>query len=147
MNGVFSVPSSAPDYSSTLTLTIPSNSPTGSFTLTITGSGGGITRIANVILIVNPRRRKLKLQPKRKHSNRSDTDSCPRRRVRHVTAEQPTHNRRTRHPSNPVRRIRYERPRPTPCAATDRTPKPITAPNAEQRTPPGTSSAQTADKD
>lgn len=53
-NGVFSIPSSAPDYSSTLPLTIPTNSPTGSFTLTITGSGGGITRIANVVLIVNP---------------------------------------------------------------------------------------------
>jgi hypothetical protein len=51
---VFSVPSSLPDYYSTLTLTIPSNSPTGSFTLTITGSGGGLTRDANVILIVNP---------------------------------------------------------------------------------------------
>jgi len=54
LNGVFSIPSSAPDYSSTLTLTIPSNSPTGSFTLTITGSGGGITRTANVVLNVNP---------------------------------------------------------------------------------------------
>lgn len=54
VGGTFSLPSSTPDYSSTLTLTLPENSPTGSFTLTITGSGGGLTRDANVILIVNP---------------------------------------------------------------------------------------------
>jgi hypothetical protein len=54
VNGVFSVPSSLPDYSSTLMVTIPINSQTGSFTLTITGSGGGITRVANVVLLVNP---------------------------------------------------------------------------------------------
>jgi hypothetical protein len=54
VTGVFSVSSSLPDYSSTLMVTIPSNSPTGSFTLTITGSGGGITRVANVMLIINP---------------------------------------------------------------------------------------------
>jgi len=54
VGGVFSVPSSLPDYSSTLTVTVPSNSPTGSFTVTITGSGGGITRVANVILAINP---------------------------------------------------------------------------------------------
>jgi hypothetical protein len=54
VTSVFSVSSSFPDYSSTLTVTIPSNSPTGSFTLSITGSGGGISRVANVILIINP---------------------------------------------------------------------------------------------
>jgi hypothetical protein len=54
VSGTFSVPSSTPDYSSTLTLTLPGNSPTGSFTLSITGSGGGLTRDANVILMVNP---------------------------------------------------------------------------------------------
>lgn len=54
VGGVFSVPSSVPDFSSTLTLTVPSSSPTGSFTLTVTGSGGGLTRIANVVLVVNP---------------------------------------------------------------------------------------------
>ena len=54
IGGIFSVPSSIPDYSSTLTMTIPSGSPTGSFTLTITGSGGGVTRVANVVLLVNP---------------------------------------------------------------------------------------------
>jgi hypothetical protein len=52
--GIFSVQSSTPDYSSTLTVTIPGNSPTGSFTLTISGSGGGITRTANVVLAINP---------------------------------------------------------------------------------------------
>ena len=54
VGGVFSLPSSTPDFSSTLTVTIPTNAPTGSFTLTITGSGGGITRVANVILVINP---------------------------------------------------------------------------------------------
>ena len=54
VNGVFSVPSSIPDFPSTLTLTIPSGAPTGSFTLTITGTGGGINRIANVVLVINP---------------------------------------------------------------------------------------------
>jgi hypothetical protein len=54
VGGTFSVQSSVPDYSSTLTLTIPANSPTGSFTLTITGSGGGLTRVANAVLVINP---------------------------------------------------------------------------------------------
>lgn len=54
VTGVFTVPSSTPTFSTALTLTIPGNSPTGSFTLTITGSGGGLTRVANVVLIVNP---------------------------------------------------------------------------------------------
>ena len=54
VSGVFSVPSGAPDFAGTLTVTIPSNSPTGSFTLTITGSGNGLNRIANVVLTVNP---------------------------------------------------------------------------------------------
>lgn len=54
VNGVFSVPSGTPDFVSTLTMTIPSSSPTGSFTLTITGSGGGISRVANVLLAINP---------------------------------------------------------------------------------------------
>jgi len=54
VNGVFSVPSSSPDYSSTLTLTIPGNSPTGSFALTLTGSGSEVTRTANVVLVINP---------------------------------------------------------------------------------------------
>ena len=54
VGGTFTIPSSLPDYSSTLTLTIPGNSPTGSFTLTITGSGGGLTRAANVVLMINP---------------------------------------------------------------------------------------------
>jgi len=54
VGGVFSVPSSLPDFSSTLTVTIPTNAPIGSFTVTITGSGGGITRVANVILVINP---------------------------------------------------------------------------------------------
>ena len=54
VGGTFSVQSSLPDYSSTLTLTIPGNSPAGSFTLTITGSGGGISRVANVVLVINP---------------------------------------------------------------------------------------------
>jgi hypothetical protein len=53
VGGTFSVQSSVPDFSSTLTLTIPANSPTGSFTLTITGSGGGLTRVANVVLVIN----------------------------------------------------------------------------------------------
>jgi VCBS repeat-containing protein len=54
VTSTFTVPSSTPDYSSTLTLSIAGNAPTGSFTLTITGSGGGLTRVANVILTVNP---------------------------------------------------------------------------------------------
>jgi hypothetical protein len=53
VGGTFSVQSSVPDFSSTLTLTIPANSPTGSFTLTITGTGGGLTRVANVVLVIN----------------------------------------------------------------------------------------------
>jgi len=54
VNPVFTIPSSTPTFSTTLTLSIPSNSPTGTFTLAITGSGGGITRVANVVLNINP---------------------------------------------------------------------------------------------
>lgn len=50
----FTVPSSTPSFSSTLTVTVPDNSPTGSFTLTIMGSGGGLTRVANIVLNINP---------------------------------------------------------------------------------------------
>jgi hypothetical protein len=53
VGGTFSVQSSVPDFSSTLMLNIPANSPTGSFTLTITGSGGGLSRVANVVLVIN----------------------------------------------------------------------------------------------
>lgn len=54
VNAVFTIPSSTPTFSTTLTLSIPSNSPTGTFTLAITGSGSGITRVANVVLNINP---------------------------------------------------------------------------------------------
>ena len=54
VSGVFSVPSGVPDFTCTLTLTVPSGAPTGSFTLTITGTGGGINRLANVVLVINP---------------------------------------------------------------------------------------------
>ena len=49
---VFSVPSGTPDFLSTMTVTLPSNVQTGSFTLTITGSGGGLDRVANVLLVI-----------------------------------------------------------------------------------------------
>jgi hypothetical protein len=51
-NGVFSSPSSTPNFSSTLTVTLPNNVQTGSYTLTITGSGGGLTKTANVVLLI-----------------------------------------------------------------------------------------------
>jgi hypothetical protein len=63
VSGVFSVPSSSPDYSSTLTITVPGNAPTGSFTLTITGSGGGISRVANAILVVNQAQTTVQITP------------------------------------------------------------------------------------
>jgi hypothetical protein len=62
-NGVFSIPSSSPDYSSTLTITVPGNAPTGSFTLTITGSGGGISRVANAVLVVNQAQTQIQITP------------------------------------------------------------------------------------
>ncbi len=51
-NGVFSTPSASPNFQSTLTVTLPSNTPTGSYTLTVTGTGGGLTRVANLVLTV-----------------------------------------------------------------------------------------------
>jgi len=52
-NGVLSNPSGTPDFTSTLTVTLPGNVSTGSYTLTVTGSGGGITHVANLALTVN----------------------------------------------------------------------------------------------
>jgi hypothetical protein len=48
----FSVPSGTPDFSSILTVTLPNNVQTGSFTLTITGSGGGLNRVTNAVLVI-----------------------------------------------------------------------------------------------
>ncbi len=53
-SGVFSVPSGTPNFQSTLTVTLPGNVQTGSFTLTIRGTGGGLDRVANVVLVINP---------------------------------------------------------------------------------------------
>lgn len=52
-NGVFSTPSATPNFASTLTVTLPDNVSTGSYTLTVTGSGGGLSNIANLVLTVN----------------------------------------------------------------------------------------------
>jgi len=49
---VFSLNSEIPDFSPTLNITLPSSPLTGSFTLTIKGSGGGLDRTANVMLII-----------------------------------------------------------------------------------------------
>ncbi len=53
VNIVFSVPSATPNFVSTLTVTLLASAPTGSFTLAITGSGGGVSRLANAVLIIN----------------------------------------------------------------------------------------------
>ncbi len=52
-NGVFSNPSGTPNFASTLTVTLPGDVPTGSYTLTVTGSGGGSSHVANLVLTVN----------------------------------------------------------------------------------------------
>ena len=52
-NGVFSNPSGTPDFASTLTITLSGTVPTGSYTLTVTGSGGGLSQVANLVLTVN----------------------------------------------------------------------------------------------
>lgn len=52
-NTVFSVPSATPNFVSTLTVTLPASAPAGSFTLAITGSGGGVSHLANAVLIIN----------------------------------------------------------------------------------------------
>jgi len=52
-NGVFSDPSATPNFASILTVTLPTDVPTASYTLTITGSGGGLTHVANLVLTVN----------------------------------------------------------------------------------------------
>ena len=52
VNPVFTVPSGTPIFNSILTVTLPSNVQTGSFTLQITASGGGLTKVANVVLII-----------------------------------------------------------------------------------------------
>ncbi|HKM77976.1 MAG TPA: zinc-ribbon domain-containing protein [Candidatus Bathyarchaeia archaeon] len=52
-NGVFSNPSGTPNFASTLTVTLPENVSTGSYTLTVTGSGGGLSHVANLVLTVN----------------------------------------------------------------------------------------------
>src|SRR5208337_5446356 len=52
-NGVFSNPSATPNFASTLTVTLPSDASTGPYTLTVTGSGGGLSHVANLVLTVN----------------------------------------------------------------------------------------------
>ena len=52
VNPVFTVPSGTPDFNSVLTMNLPSNVQTGSFTLQITALGGGITKVANVMLVI-----------------------------------------------------------------------------------------------
>jgi len=50
----FSIPSGTPDFTSTLTVSLPSNVQIDSFTITIKGSGGGLERFANIVLVINP---------------------------------------------------------------------------------------------
>jgi len=52
-NGVFSNPSGTPNFASTLTVTLPADAATASYTLTVTASGGGLSHVANLVLIVN----------------------------------------------------------------------------------------------
>jgi hypothetical protein len=51
-NSVFTVLSGTPNFNSILTISLPSNVQTGSFSLQITASGGGLTKIANAVLII-----------------------------------------------------------------------------------------------
>ena len=51
-NGVFSIPSGTPDFTATMTITLPTDVQTGSFTLMIKGSGGGLDKTANAVLII-----------------------------------------------------------------------------------------------
>jgi VCBS repeat-containing protein len=52
VNGVFSTNSGTPTFSSTLTVTLPAGTPPGTYTLVIHGTGGGLDRSANAVLIV-----------------------------------------------------------------------------------------------
>lgn len=54
-SATFTPASISPSASSTLSIATANNTPAGSYTLTITANGGGITRIASVGLVVNPR--------------------------------------------------------------------------------------------
>jgi hypothetical protein len=54
MTPVFSVPSGTPDFDSALTVTISNNAPTGAATFTVTGTGGGQSHQANLVLVINP---------------------------------------------------------------------------------------------
>jgi hypothetical protein len=51
-NPVFTVSSGTPNFNSILTISLPSNVQTGSFSLQITASGGGLTKIANAVLVI-----------------------------------------------------------------------------------------------
>ncbi|WP_455286041.1 COG1470 family protein [[Eubacterium] cellulosolvens] len=51
---VFSIPSGTPDFTSVLTVTLPSNVQTGTFTIAIKGSGGGLERYVNIVLVISP---------------------------------------------------------------------------------------------
>src|SRR3989304_8095895 len=48
--GVFSTPFGTPSFTSTLTVALPANAPAGGYTLAIAGTGGSLTRTANVVL-------------------------------------------------------------------------------------------------
>lgn len=53
-NGVFTIGSGTPDFSSALTVTVPADAPAGSYTLQVTGAGGGLNRAANLVLNISP---------------------------------------------------------------------------------------------
>jgi hypothetical protein len=52
-SGVFSSPLGTPNFASTLTVTLSGDVATGSYRLTVTGSGGGLSHVANLVLTVN----------------------------------------------------------------------------------------------
>ncbi|MGA2790301.1 MAG: zinc ribbon domain-containing protein [Candidatus Bathyarchaeia archaeon] len=52
-DGVFSNPSGTPNFASTLTVTLSGDVAPASYTLTVTGSGGGLSHVANLVLTVN----------------------------------------------------------------------------------------------
>ncbi len=74
-NGVFTTTSGTPNFASALTVTLPANTPAGSFTLEVKGTGGGLNRVANLVLNVGSQTQTAETKTRASSTRRSTQTS------------------------------------------------------------------------